>query len=138
MLRSIRWPPKLSGGRLLMTPSPDDATLRDIDENIELRQVIALGVQDGESSNPFNVPDQLGIPDVTFSAQTGASRAQLRGRIRERFAVLERQRRARLIAVDFSRTGPNVDGDPVPRLIAAITYENLETGARQDLEQSIG
>lgn len=130
MRRSILWPPKLAGGRLAMTPDPNDPGA---DFDVELRQIIGLGLLDGSSGNPFNAGDELGVNDPTFRGATNAERGVIRGQIRRRFRRLERDRRARLVSVEF-RTD-TVQGNP--RLLADITYTNLETGERRDMELAI-
>lgn len=109
-----------------MTPDPDDA---DADPNVQLRQAIGLTLLDGTSLNPFNASDTLGVADPTFKGATAAELATMRGNIRRQFSRLERNRRARLSGVTFTRDGT--------KLTAEIVYVNLETGGRQNMELSI-
>ena len=129
--RSIRWPPVLSGGRLLMTPDPDDPRLTPEDRGIELRQLLAICVQDATGANPFNAGAGLGVRDATFSGQSNGSKAQVRARIETQFRRLEAARRARLTDVTFAK------GEAAGELLVQITYEDLETGSRQRLEQAL-
>ena len=82
--RSILWPPKLSGGRLVMTPDPDLADLEDA--NVELRQVIGMSLLPGENAHPFNDPAEVGTQDPTYQGATRAQQAQIRARVRNVFA----------------------------------------------------
>lgn len=123
MRRSILWPPKIIGGRCVLTPDPRDPAS---DPNVAVSQIIALSLLPGSSTHPWNRQQGLGVTDPTFAPLSAASRQGRRGDIRERFAQLERERRARLVNVVES------EGDST--LIVSVTYENLETGERVDLE----
>ena len=129
--RSILWPPKLSGGRLVMTPDPDLADLEDA--NVELRQIIGVSLLPGENNHPFNDPAEIGIRDPTYQGASRAQQAQIRARVRDVFARLQRERRARLVEVSFRREVV----DDLSSLIVRIEYENLETGGRLALESTL-
>ena len=124
MRRTIIWPPVIDGGQVMMTPDPD---LESSDEDQALEQSLGLGLLPGNSSNPWNTQEGVGVPDQTFSAINGASRRVRRGEVEERFASLERERRARLVSIN-ERT--SADG----AVFVEIEYENLETGERSRLE----
>ncbi len=124
MRRSIRWPPQLAGGRVQMTTDPETAT-----DNLSLRQVIAIMLQPGDSTNPWNDVDDLGVDDATFERTSRARLAHTEAQARRQFARLERESRARLIGLGVEASGADV--------LILVHYEDLETGARQQLEVRI-
>lgn len=125
MKRSIQWPPRVVGGRLQMTPDPEDDLV--VDRTVALRQLIALSVQDGRSGNPWNTADQLGVNDATFAPATIATQATIKAQVKRQFGRLERERRARLVAVTVA---PGQPGE----LRVDITYIDLETQERLNME----
>jgi hypothetical protein len=128
MRRTIEWPPRVVGGRLAMTPDPDTDPA---DPGLSLRQIVRLSCLPGRSTNAFNDADRLGVDDATWSAQNSAGEATMREGIVRQFARLERERRARLVELSFtrSRTG---------ELGVRVSYEDLESGTRQEMEASLG
>lgn len=127
MKRTIRWPPTVEGGRLVLTADPDD-TDADTDARGEgLRQIIRLRLLDGRSDNAFNEPDNLGIRDPTFSQANAAGLARLRAEVTRHFRELERQRRAKLVSVAVNQAEAGT-------VEIRIEYEDLETGGRDRME----
>lgn len=122
MKRSIRWPPVVEGGRMLMTPDPDSDPA---DPSEALRQIIRLNLMDGTSENPWNGP-ALGTPDQAYTTTGPAQRARVRARVVDLFRRLERTRRAKLASIAFPSSGP--------ALIVAIDYTDLESGSRDRME----
>ena len=121
MRRSIVWPPKVVAGRLAMHPDPASVTA---DPNVAVGQIVALGCLDATSTNPWNTAEQLGIEEQAFRPDDGA----LRAGVKRRFRQWERERRARLIAVEAKKSGSETR--------IRIEYENLETSERLDMELS--
>lgn len=119
MRRTIRWPPRIVGGRVVMTADPE---VEDSDPNEALIQTMALGLLPGTSTNPWNDRDRIGVDDQTFSAVDGPQRRIRRALVERRFRLLERERRAKLVSVQESTRS----GETVVR----IEYDNLETGER--------
>lgn len=129
MKRSIAWPPRLENGGLALTADPDDPDATDRGE--ALRQIVRLCVLPGENANPWN--PELGVPDATYQPDRHRDRAAHERRVRRRFSELERQRRARLVSLDYSTTTAN----GLQELAVRVIYEDLEQGGREDLEVSI-
>lgn len=125
--RTVTWPPRLTGGRWDMTADPSDATADKWDRGEALRQVIRLSLLGGPGDNPWNVQAGVGVEGVAF---VGKGRADLRGLrtyVRQRFAALERQRRAKLESMDLDTSTPGV-------VKVSIRYHDLETDGRDALE----
>lgn len=120
MKRSLHFPLRVTGGRLVMTPAPSAGA-----DPTALNQILALSLLDATSTNPWNAADDLGLRDPTFSSRR-ATEARVRARIRARFTRLERAKRCRLIEAALTWEGAE--------LRVVITYESLETGDRQQLE----
>lgn len=110
-----------------MTPDPSDETAL---PNVELNQIIAISLLDGSNGNPFNARDKIGVREPAYKGSSNASRAQIQGEIRRRFERLAREKRAKLLEVEFE----SKDVAGVPHLFVQIVFENLETGARQSVE----
>lgn len=127
MRRSILWPPTVSGGRLVMTPDPQDP---EADSDGALRQIVMLSLLDYKSTNPWN--DGLGLADPTFTPNTAGEHARLRAAISTRFSRLERERRARLVGCEI-----RVSPDARSVLLVDLTYDNLETGGRRQMDLSV-
>ena len=78
-------------------------------------------------------PVEVGIRDPTYQGASRAQQAQIRARVRDVFARLQRERRARLVEVTFRREVV----DDLQGMVVRVEYENLETGGRQALESTI-
>lgn len=121
MRRTLVWPPVLEGGRAAMTPDPDEDAP---DSGMCLRQTIALGLLDGESTHPWG---DRQVPDATFDRRSIQDAPRRRARIVERFRRLERDRRARLISVEELQA-------PAGEILIRVLYEDLESGERMSFE----
>lgn len=132
MRRTLVWPPALAGGGLRMTPDPRTATTSGAPLDQALRQLVALAVQDGRSQNPFAPP--LGVDPPAFAPASTAAATAIRAAVEARFRGLERSRRARLLDCVVGR--PREVGALAVQSIRVV-YEDLETGARQDMEVSV-
>ena len=127
MKRTIRWPPKVRGGRLPMTEDPESDPL---DADAALRQIIRLNLLDGTSGNPWGgQAGGAGLQDQTFARNAPTTKAVIRSKVRRVFQSLERTHRAKLVGLEFPR-----DPDRPARLVVRIVYSNLETGGRQSME----
>jgi hypothetical protein len=92
----------------------------------QLKKIIFLSLCDCSSSNPFQ---DLGVPlTVIFSNQDDDTRARVERRVRERFAQLESDERARL-ADGYPQFTEGEDGE----LLCDIRYVNLETTSEEEL-----
>jgi hypothetical protein len=116
---SIQWPPDLESGRAALVDGAD-----------ELRQVIRLALLDAQNGNPFNSDLDPG-GEAVWAAMAPAASGEAAARVRSVFARLERERRARLEAVDVADAGATGD-----RTIT-VRYLDLETG-RPDVLEVIG
>ena len=119
MARGLKLPTRVSAGRLEM-----------LGGDAYIEQLLAIGLGDGESTNPWN---QKGLGEFMIFALNDA---EIEGEIRERvkgiFSSLERDQLARLAggrAVRFSNQGSEKK--------MFIEYDNLENGERRELEVSL-
>jgi hypothetical protein len=127
MKRSVTWPPRIVNGGLAMTADPEADTDNEEARGEALRQVIRLRHLEGRSANAFQLGDQLGINDATFTPSTAAAAGQIRSESARHFRRLERERRAKGVSSRLDTTTPGT-------LILAVEYEDLETGGRSTME----
>lgn len=118
MAKTLVWPPKIVHGGAAMTSGPDEAN----------RQAIRLALTRGPSGNAFH--DSPALP--VFEPLSQRTEAAVRHHVEGVFRGLERDRRARLIAVSFARD--QAAGD----LVVNVEYLDLETTRRDRMELPLG
>lgn len=109
-----------------MTPDPSTDPA---DPGLSLRQIVRLSLLPGGSTNAFNLADKLGVDDATFQRNNAATEGKIREGTTRQFARLERDARARLIDLTFTRRAGNLG--------VRVRYEDLENGTRESMEASI-
>jgi len=116
---SITWPPALTprGGV-------------EAREGGTLEQAIVLSLLPGKSANPFERQEGIGYEGVEYEI-AGDVATRLRAHVEERFAVLERQGRARLVA------GPTLTEIGEGRVKVAIRWYDLETRVTRESEVTL-
>lgn len=126
MKRTIRWPLVISSGRATMTPDPMARDLTDDGRTEALHQLISVALHDQSSTHPWDYRFGGSRTDRTFKPTGQRDAADAIADVRELFAELEADKRAKLLDV-------RVTGAGAERRIA-IEYLNLEHGTRRGLE----
>jgi len=117
MARGIQIPLKTSNGRLVK-----------LGGDAYIKQLIFTGLGSGESENPFQ---DLGLGEfMIFDMNDEVSVSEIRTRVIYVFAALEADQLAKLESLKF-------DNEPGHERRAHLTYTNIETQERNELEVPI-
>ena len=107
-MRGLAYPVRCVNGRLALCEGAE-----------QVGKLVLLSMMDGDSANPWNTDVGLNAP--TFDLDSPATRAVVEQRIRERFARLEADERARLLSVTFE------NGEEAGEVAIRVAYVDLET-----------
>lgn len=116
-----------TGIKLPITPSNGRMSLESGDSYIA--SVIANALGSGSSTNPFQQNLSRLNFDV-FGINDDSENGTIKQRVKEAFRSLENDQLAQFVSVEFSSLGSE-------RTIT-VTYKNLETGVRTDLDFNQG
>lgn len=116
-MQGLAFPVRARNGRLVL-----------VDGAEQVSKLILLSMMDGDSANPWN--DDVGLDAPIFDVDTPGTRALVEQRIRDRFARLEADERARLVGISFE-TG--TEGEVSIR----VSYVDLETDAELEAVRRI-
>lgn len=120
MAQGIQVPIKTKNGRIMLLSSDD-----------YIDQLVRIALGDSQSSNPFQ---DIGLGDfMIFAIDDAMTEGEIRRRVIAVFDSLERDQLAKINQNDIIFEKPIVAGEK--RM--SITYTNLETQERQEIEVPI-
>jgi predicted nucleic acid-binding OB-fold protein len=113
MAQGIKLPTTIKNGRLEL-----------VSGDKYIRQLVETALGDGESENPFQ---DIALGEfMIFEINDPLVEGRIRERVESAFKSLERDKLAKLVTMNFEREGAEAT--------MYLTYEDLETGAREELE----
>jgi hypothetical protein len=115
--KGIMLPTTVENGRLKMRSGDD-----------YIRQLVETAMGPGDSENPFQ---DIALGEfMIFDINDPSTEGSIREKVREVFGSLERDQLAKLQAIRFQKSGGT--------LTMYLSYEDLETGSRVDLDVPLG
>lgn len=121
----------LRGLSLPVKPGPDGKAVMINDEDEQLAKIIAIGLSDCTSSNPFQ---DLGLPQsIIFDIGDDTTRGLVYDYLERFFTRLERQGRAKL-----TKLAPGSVSKTEGETVLAVEYTNLKTRSPKQMTFGFG
>lgn len=121
----------LRGLAIPVMPGPDGRAMMVEDEDEQLAKIIAVGLSDCTSNNPYQ---NLGMPNaVVFDLNDDTTRGRVYEYLERFFARLQREGRAKLTSVE-------VEDEPADsgEMVLVVRYTNIKTRSPKAVSFGMG